>query len=843
MLLMIDPGSAAQARQLLADHPQQLSDDEFVARATMLHDLIEDPPTDRPAYEAVLLRRRMTEIWSGSEHTTALPVEFRYRLFQAGHLDEPGPLRQLWGHIYCGTVKFYRALSGERSCLKSAESHCRDALLIRGQNSTQRHPSWTEARDESTMTLATILCCLYEQDRELLAAGGPTAQNIRAYADEAIELTEQPPATPQVIPWWRAVRARALVYRWCDADTAVRDPADIDGAISLLESAAAQPGNEGLGSQKLLADALIERRGHGDLARAIEILSVWVGEVPADMAPAGQQSLAQARMFLDGDDQLFDASYGDALATGRLRIAWDTKTQHAGWLRATGRTREAAHAYLSAFRVLPGLVGLQGERPDKEVVLLHTGRAASTAATDLVRSGSPGDLIAAVMVLEASRAVMLGEMLDLSGPQAAPGGGLERARLAQLSTHIAALENAAAGGQLSPQQTADRLNLAYREYAALTGNSAHSRPTVEVAGLPTWRTVCRAAQPAPLVYLTAGDSGGGAVIVPHGPSDEKQPIGISLPRLDHPTVLELVALLRRMDELEGQNLDPETGESRIQIMTRVLETLWDRAMEKVVEELGGTRLAVLLAGGLLGMLPLHAAGEMPQERPQSWRFALDSIAFTYAPTVASVTWARTHRKDASQWKSLLVLAPPDDSPRPMSREAELEALCRLEGLVLEKIDTLEDNETLIRALERHDIFHFAGHGRPSATDPLSGGLYLSAGQTLPVASFLAEPPLPGRVAMIPGCSTAMIGDHLPEESVGLPTALLQAGFTDVMATQWSVEGGLMAGLIDGLYRRWREPRTHPAFALAGIQRELFRTGDNGRALHPLYWAPFTHTGG
>ncbi|MFE4696007.1 CHAT domain-containing protein [Streptomyces sp. NPDC056738] len=843
MLLMIDPGLAARARHLLAHHPQRLSDDEFLAEATTLHDLVEDPPTEQPAHEAVLLRRRMTQIWSRSEQTAMPPVEFRYGLFRAGHLDEPGPFRQLRGHLYCATVKFHRALSGERRCLQSAEMHCRDALLIGGQNSAQRHPSWTEAGDESRMTLAAILCCLYEQDRELLAAGGPTAQRIRAYVDEAIAQTEQPPAMPQMIHSWRAVRGRALVYRWSDADPAVRDAADIEGGISLLESAAAQPGHEGLGSQKLLADALIERRGHDDLVRAIKMLSAWIHQVPAEMAPAAEQSLAQARMLLSGDDQLFDASYRDALATGRLRIAWDTKTQHAGWLRTAGRTREAAHAYLAAFQVLPGLVGLQGERPDKEVVLLHTGRAASTAATDLIRSGSRDDLIAAVMLLEASRAVMLGEMLDLSGPQAKPGGP-ERARLARLSTEIVALENGTAGGQLSPWQIAERLERAYGDHAALTGNGTHGPPTVEVAGQSTWRTVCRAAQPAPLVYLTAGDSGGGAVIVPSGlAAKNQQPIGISLPRLDHPTVLQQVALLRRMDELQGQNLDPKTGESRIQIMTRVLETLWDCAMEKVVEELGGTRLAVLLAGGLLGMLPLHAAGEMPQERPQSWRFALDSMAFTYAPTVASMTWARAHRKDASRWKSLFVLAPPDDSPRPMSREAELEALSRLDGLVLEKIDTLEDRRTIMGALRRHDVFHFAGHGWPSATDPLSGGLYLSAGQTLQVASFLAEPPLPGRVAMIPGCSTAMIGDHLPEESVGLPTALLQAGFTDVMATQWSVEGGLMAGLIDGLYRRWREPGTHPAFALAGIQRELFRTGDNGRPLHPLYWAPFTHTGG
>ncbi|MFF7973392.1 CHAT domain-containing protein [Streptomyces sp. NPDC007905] len=841
MLLMIDPGLAAQARRLLADHPQQLSDDEFLSQAIELHDLIEDPPPEQPAYEPVLLRRRMTEIWSRSGHTAAVPVEFRYRLFHAGHLDEPGPLRQLWGHVYCGTVQFYRALSGERSCLQLAESHCREALLIRGQNSGRRHPSWTEARDESTMTLAAILCCLYEQDRELLAAGGPTAQRIRAYVDEAIEHTKQPPATPQVIHWWRAVRARALVYRWCDADPADRDPLDIDGAISLLESAAAQPGNEGLGSQKLLADALIERRGHGDLVRAIDILSVWIGEVPADMAAAGRQSLAQARMFLDGDDHLFDASYRDALATGRLRIAWDTKTQHAGWLRKMGRTREAAHAYLAAFRVLPGLVGLQGERPDKEAVLFHTGRAASTAATDLIRSGSSGDLIAAVMVLEASRAVMLGEMLDLNSPRAAPGGGPEQARPAQLSAHIAALENAAIGGQLNPQQD-HRLDRAYHEYAALTGNSAHSRPTVEVAGLPTWRTVCWAARPAPLVYLAAGDSGGGAVIVPHGPSDEKQPIGISLPRLDHPTVLELVALLRRMDEIEGQNLDPQTGESRIQIMTRVLETLWDCAMEKVVEELGGVRLAVLLAGGLLGMLPLHAAGKMPQDRPKSWRFALDSVAFTYAPSMASVAWARTHRKDPSQWNSLFVLAPPDDpTDKPMKREAEFEVLSQL-GLAYEKIDTLVDLGTLTRALRR-DVFHFAGHGSPSTTDPLSGGLYLSGKQTLTVAWFLEQPPHPGRVAVILGCETALIGDHLPEESVGLPAALLQAGFTDVMATQWKAVGGVLARLVDGLYRRWRNPGMHPAIALAGIQRELSRTGDNGRRLHPLYWAPFTHTGG
>lgn len=61
----------------------------------------------------------------------------------------------------------------------------------------------------------------------------------------------------------------------------------------------------------------------------------------------------------------------------------------------------------------------------------------------------------------------------------------------------------------------------------------------------------------------------------------------------------------------------------------------------------------------------------------------------------------------------------------------------------------------------------------------------------------------GRLVTLSACETRVVGPQLLDEAVSLPSALLQAGFSGVMASLWSVSDISTAMLMEYLYRSWR----------------------------------------
>jgi len=79
----------------------------------------------------------------------------------------------------------------------------------------------------------------------------------------------------------------------------------------------------------------------------------------------------------------------------------------------------------------------------------------------------------------------------------------------------------------------------------------------------------------------------------------------------------------------------------------------------------------------------------------------------------------------------------------------------------------------------------------------------------------------------------MPGTQLPDEAIGLPTALMEAGAAGVVASLWSVADNSTAQLMAHFHRLWR----HEALRFAQI--ELRRQEDFA---HPFYWACFAYSG-
>lgn len=88
-----------------------------------------------------------------------------------------------------------------------------------------------------------------------------------------------------------------------------------------------------------------------------------------------------------------------------------------------------------------------------------------------------------------------------------------------------------------------------------------------------------------------------------------------------------------------------------------------------------------------------------------------------------------------------------------------------------------------------DVLHLACHGRAELDEPLQSGLLLAMNFKV-VLGELMEIPLQVRLAVLSACETALPGTDLPDEVIGLPTGLLQAGSPE----SWPPSG-----------RYWTEP--------------------------------------
>lgn len=95
-----------------------------------------------------------------------------------------------------------------------------------------------------------------------------------------------------------------------------------------------------------------------------------------------------------------------------------------------------------------------------------------------------------------------------------------------------------------------------------------------------------------------------------------------------------------------------------------------------------------------------------------------------------------------------------------------------------------------------------------------------------------------RLAVLSACETGLPGAQIPNEVIGLPSALVQAGACGVTASLWSVPDDSTRRLMDRLYRLWRQEE-HPATEALRLSQMSMRA--DGLA-HPHHWAAFTYTG-
>jgi len=856
------------------------------ADAVRTHDELEEPGEDMSSVEAHELRKRLRTAPESMLGPGVIDGARRAR-FAGGQLDLPsGPARRMYSLTYLAMVRLYQAVAGNRQSLDAAISLWRTSLEVwEAADEAERSAIGSEIHS-ADCSLAGALGTRYNLNREFLVHPDPPVRpdEVRADLEEAFRAIERGAARfrshrdgadPQLQVFrqqLQTVKAYLGSLKYADMPTGPGSGSEIRATVAELDLIPyAPPGDTTgarltwLGTRIFLAQAL---SGPGapisDLRRAEEVLLELLNApdlTEESLIAAAQLSLATARMLLadvTGDDgyrplaqDAFEQSYLTG-ARSNLRTAWDAATQQAGWARRDGHRLEAARAYAAAFRVLPVLIHTQITRAAKESALAMAAGVLPMCARELANSSAVEDRIEAVLALEGARGVLLAEGLGLRAgpavdratprPSSTVEGGTRTARaIEDLTRELDGLRRQELAHPAGTEwKGAARMAACQRQLALV---HARSRDGSDEAASPDWQEIVTLAGDAPLVYLTVSRDGGAALVVTGEECRRTGPIPVDLPALTVDVVGRLLDRLHEAEVLQDRQKSPKYGRTRGQLTRDVVNELWAQVMQPIANVLADCERAVLLPGGLLGMLPLHAAGTCASKRVDKWRFLLETTALSYAPHAAALRSAARSQQAITR----LTFVHPAPTPAhgasqpPLNVAAELSGVrsARPTGVTMTEIEPEEVSRArLLDALRTTDVLHFTGHGDVNSSNPLGSGLHLGGDARLKVRDLLAARGVRTAFAVLSACGTAVTGDALPDEVVGLPAALIQAGLRGIVATQWMCFDDFTAPLMTEFYRCWLGG-AHPSVALAHAQATVLR---QGLLVNPFAWATFAYTG-
>jgi hypothetical protein len=651
--------------------------------------------------------------------------------------------------------------------------------------------------------------------------------------DEAVDLGRQAAAAAPAGHVERAGRLNQLGDALWNRFDRTASTADLDEAITVLRDAAAAtpPGQAGRAAALTnLGVALRSRfRRPG-------------GENPADVDEA-IEALAEA------------AETARARPSERIRAA-----RTAVALLVDRDVHRSAGLLELAVRLLPEVAPRELTSRDKQYQIgtdldLGAGLAGDAAAFALA---DDGDGVArptrALGLLELGRAVLLTQSLETRGDV----GDLQ-AREPALARRFLELREALDQTQAGPgrhdlHQLATDFREVLRRIRAVPGFATFLQP-------PPADQLIRQADAGPIAVINVSQHRSDAILVrPQGIAS------IPLPGLGREA---LGGKVTAFYQFLRQASDGATAGKQRQAAQRsvgeTLEWLWDVAAEPVLNELGYTEPPAEGAawprlwwapGGLLGLLPIHAAGYHRDEGARArGRTVMDRVISSYTPTVRTLVYARERaaRNSGSPLPALAVAMPVTPGLAPLAFAAQEVACVRSHipqaRVYIEKTAVTETTPTRERVLELMTgcaLAHFACHGSNDLQDPSRSQLYLHdhADKPLTVAAISAIRLERAQLAYLSACGTALNRNPvLLDEAIHMTAAFQLAGFARVTGTLWPIDDMISASMADAFYSGLRaSDGSIDVSRAAAALHQAQRTARDGLTAFPSLWAPYLHMG-
>jgi CHAT domain-containing protein len=453
--------------------------------------------------------------------------------------------------------------------------------------------------------------------------------------------------------------------------------------------------------------------------------------------------------------------------------------------------REAAEAFSSALRAGELLYQAGATPESRNAELREGGDLASRAAYCFARLGRLED---AVETLERSRARALSEALALD--DARLEGAREEHRKAfrevreQIRTLEAEARDADADAARSFLTISSELHAARTRLAELLQEIRGEIPDFFEEGLG-FAGICQLATALkrPLVQLLTTARGSLALVVPPGAKAPGDARAVWLDRLRQDDLERL--LFRGEHSLFASE---EAGSASVKAALDVIcPILVEDLMSPLAESLRsqGFQQAVLCPAGLLNLLPLHAVVD-------------DRVLLTLAPSarLLQAAVARSCERRSLQHVFLGVGTGVSGQPLPFAA-AEIDAAAarfpaerrRLQGEGARRNAVFED-------MAGASHLHFACHGTFDPAEPLQSALHLPRGDRITLRDVLDKSPdlSAARLAVLSACRSGLAEyRNTPDEALGFPAVLLQAGIPAVIGTLWPVADVSSALLMSRFY--------------------------------------------
>ncbi|MFD4322423.1 CHAT domain-containing protein [Streptomyces sp. NPDC058548] len=712
------------------------------------------------------------------------------------------------------------------------------------------------------------------------------------------------------------------------------DPADLDRAVSTAQAAvdAAPPDRPDWAAYaNNLGGALRARfRQSGDLAdlaEAIGHLEAAVRAAPPDHPDRAGNLLNLGRARLQRFERTGDRTDLDA-AVSAFSEAQDVVSaapsirieaaMGVAQLLADSEVERAAEAAEAAVRLLPEVTLRRLERSDQQHALSDFAGLAGDAAA-LALAGSWGTrrerATRALQLLEAGRAVLLSLALDARSdltdlhrkrPELAARFVRLRDQLDQPTSstdltgstdptgYTALTSYTDPTGSSDPAWVSDRTDTltarrdrAVADWHRLARDFADTLAEIrDVDGFASF------ARPPATEELLAQTGQGPVVVfnISRYRSDALllTPDGITqleLPQLTDAALRERVVSFHQALHTTTTDRNRSRRSEAQDVMNQVLQWLWDAAAGPVLEALGhhGQPPADTdwprvwwVPGGLLGLLPLHAAGHHtdPADDPLR-RTVLDRVISSHVPTVRALRYARQqvreHVPPETSAQGLVVAMPTTPGlPRSgrldhVADEAEMLRRHLPRAVLLSEPDPnsgpadgprpeTPTKAAVLALLPESSIVHFACHGTSHPTDPSQSLLLLHDHESDPltVASLIPVRLEQAQLAYLSACRTAVIDTaDLVDEAIHLTSAFQLAGFPHVVGTLWEIDDQIAVTVADAFYTHLRAPNGsidtgRAAWALhqavRGVRDGHDLPGRLDRTRIPFLWAAYLHAG-
>ncbi|WP_217441525.1 CHAT domain-containing tetratricopeptide repeat protein [Nocardia barduliensis] len=504
----------------------------------------------------------------------------------------------------------------------------------------------------------------------------------------------------------------------------------------------------------------------------------------------------------------------------------------------------------------------------------YAGLAADAAALALTDPSVPAaDRPAkALQLLELGRAVLFGQTLQLRTdltdltahhPQLALRFTVLREQLDSTTesiTPVTGIAEELAEAAQSPEfrrQLADELEQALIEIRSLEGFAGFALPpSVD-------QLTAQAAQGSIALFNISEYRCDAILVTPSGVHS------ILLPGLSVEKVVDQVNTFHHSLLLARRATEATQWQPAQQQLSACLRWLWDNAAAPVLDELGHRqpRAADTLGprvwwspGGLLGLLPIHAAGYHTASEPRG-RTVLDRVVSSYVPTVAALRHARRASGPAVSESAVIVAMP--TTPHVKGRLASVTDEVRIVSArtpspitLVEpdpneatppEVGRLPTRDNVLSLLRRSTIAHFACHGISDSTDPSRSRLLLRDHTTKPltVSTVAAIHLDDARLAYLSACQTALTTDQrFIDEAIHLTSAFQLAGYRHVVGTLWAVNDSASAHIAEHFYAGLSATQSpvpdidHAAHALHHAVRDL----RDAIPAAPFLWASHLHVG-